>query len=184
MKRLIPAVLAVFLISCSNAPASPSQTSVPEETALPQETVSADEGFVEGQMGEVMHTAFFDFTVNSAGTVHQYEDYEAGEGYELLNVNLTVRNALDTELTMYDTDFQITWSDEEDGWTVPLTYLTEISGRNLLKTEYILRRNEEITGDLVFEVPEGETFFCLSYLEQFDNDTEGDLFGVYFETEE
>ena len=185
MKRLMTAVLSLFLIGCADsAPSLPETTAAPQETLPAQDTASLQEGFHEGKTGETMHTAFFDFSAESARLLRQYEDYEPQEGNALLGVQMRIRNTTDRDITMYDTDFKITWSDEDDGWTVPLTYLTAISGQNLLKTEYLLRPDEEIAGDLVFEVPEGESFFCLSYLEQFDDESKGDLFGVYFETEE
>ena len=40
--------------------------------------------------------------------------------------------------------------------------------------------NEEKTGLLVYEVPEDSKDYSISYLEQFSNDTEGDVFFVFF----
>ena len=49
-----------------------------------------------------------------------------------------------------------------------------------LPEEYDLGVNEEKTGLLVFEVPEDSKDYSISYLEQFSNDTEGDVFFVFF----
>lgn len=45
---------------------------------------------------------------------------------------------------------------------------------------WVLSVNEEKTGLLVFEVPEDSKDYSISYLEQFSNDTEGDVFFVFF----
>ena len=49
-----------------------------------------------------------------------------------------------------------------------------------LPEEYDLGVNEEKTGLLVYEVPEDSKDYSISYLEQFSNDTEGDVFFVFF----
>ena len=61
-------------------------------------------------------------------------------------------------------------------------FLTVISATNSLfpPEEYDLGVNEEKTGLLVFEVPEDSKDYSISYLEQFSNDTEGDVFFVFF----
>ena len=90
---------------------------------------------------------------------------------------------------MYYTDFQVQWSDtSEDAYEFPITYYTDAVSDQQLPTEYDLAVDEERTGLLVFEVPEGETDFSISYLELFDDGTEegssGDTFFVYFTAEE
>ena len=73
----------------------------------------------------------------------------------------------------------------EDEWDVPLTYaVNTLSGDDLLKTAYKLQKNESITGDIVYQVPTDSDYYIFSYLEQFSDDTEGDLFAVYFGLEE
>ena len=52
-----------------------------------------------------------------------------------------------------------------------------------LPESYELAINEEKTGLLVFEVPEGEKDFSISYLELFDDDSEGDVYFVFFTAE-
>ena len=49
--------------------------------------------------------------------------------------------------------------------------------------EYELGVNESRTGELVFDVPEDEKDFSISYLELFSDDSEGDTFFVYFTAE-
>jgi len=44
--------------------------------------------------------------------------------------------------------------------------------------------NEDRTGLLVFEVPEGYKDFSISYLEVFDDYSEGNVFFVYFTADE
>ena len=86
---------------------------------------------------------------------------------------------------MFDTDFQIQWnSDEEDAYDVPVTYYTDPVSDQQLPGEYELAVDEERSGLLVFEVPEGESDFSISYLELFEDESEGDVFFVYFTAEE
>lgn len=150
----------------------------------------AKDGYAEGRLGDTMHTYFFDYTVNSAYLCDTFEGYTPIlEGYRLLVADVTVKNTNQQSIPMYDTDFQVQWSDEsEDAYEFPITYYTDAVSDQQLPTEYELAVDEERTGLLVFEVPEGETDFSISYLELFDDGTEegstGDTFFVYFTAEE
>ena len=87
----------------------------------------AKDGFAEGRLGDTMHTYFFDFTVNSAYLCDTYEGYTPiMEGYQLLVADVTVKNTNRESIPMYDTDFQVQWSDDsEDAYDVPITYYTD-----------------------------------------------------------
>ena len=50
--------------------------------------------------------------------------------------------------------------------------------------EYSLKVNETRTGIYVYEAPAGETDLNISFVEYYENDTEGDGFWVYFTAEE
>ena len=152
--------------------------------------IKAKDGYAEGAMGDTMATYFFNYTVNSAYTCKEYSGYRAAEGNELLVVNVTVKNTTRNTVEMFDTDFQAQWfSDKEEDFRVPITTdpetfdeLDTVSEAQLPGT-YSLKAKEERTGDLVFEVPTGFKEFSVSYLEVFDDDTEGDVFFVDFTPE-
>ena len=132
-----------------------------------------------------MHTEFFDYTVNSAYLCDDYEGYIPAEGYRLLVADVTVKNTFNESIPMFDTDFQAQWTDDsEDAYALPLTYYMDQVSDQQLPTEYELAVDEERTGALVFEVPEGEKDFSISYLELFEDGSEGDVFFVYFTAED
>lgn len=141
-----------------------------------------DDGYAEGRIGDVMKTYFFNYTVNSAYTCSEYEGYIPSEGNKLLVAEVTVKNTDRSTVTMYDTDFQVQWGDDDndDAYDAPITYYSEAVSDEQLPEEYDLAVNEERTGLLVFEVPEDSKDYSISYLEQFSNDTEGDVFFVFF----
>lgn len=139
-------------------------------------------GYAEGTIGDTMHTVFFEYTVNSAYLCDEYEGYEPSEGYVFLVADVTVHNPYKNTVPMYDMDFQIQWG-EEDAFDYPITaYMEEdetING-DMLPKKYDVRRFESRTGILVYEVPEGETYFSIAYLEVYDDDSEGNAFFVDF----
>ena len=141
-----------------------------------------DDGYAEGRIGDVMRTYFFDYTVNSAYTCKEFEGYTPAEGNKLLVAEITVKNTDRSTVTMYDTDFQIQWGDDDndDAYAAPITYYGNTVSDEQLPEEYDLGVNEEKTGLLVYEVPEDSKDYSISYLEQFSNETEGDVFFVYF----
>lgn len=146
-----------------------------------EEEQSDEGGYFEGRMGDTMKTYFFDYTVNSAYVCDEYEGYQPEEGKSLLVADVTVKNTFYESIVMFDTDFQVQWnSDAEEDWDVPITYYGNEMSDDQLPDEYELSVNEERSGLLVFEVPEDRKDFSISYLELFDDDSEGDVFFVYF----
>lgn len=141
-------------------------------------------GDAEGTYEDTMHTAFFDYTVHSAYLCSTYEGYEPQEGNVILVADVTVSNPFGYNVNMYDKDFQIQWgSDADDAYDFPITSYTknnETLNDEMLPYEYELRKYESRDGLLVFEVPEGETYFSISYLEIYNDDSEGNVFFVYF----
>ena len=132
-----------------------------------------------------MHTEFFDYTISSAYLCDAYEGYAPADGYRLLVADATIKNTFRESIPMFDTDFQAQWSDDsEDAYALPITYYVDQVSDQQLPTEYELAVDEERTGALVFEVPEGEKDFSISYLELFEDGSEGDVFFVYFTAED
>lgn len=175
MKRwicaLLAAALACGLSACGRGGAQGAS----------DDGVYAEDGYAEGRMGDVMHTYFFDFTVNSAYTCGTFEGYAPEEGKQLLVAEVTVKNTGRSSIEMYDTDFQVQWGDHgEDEFDLPITlYSDETVSDDQLPGVYELGVSAERTGLLVFEVPEGEKDFSISYLEVFDDESEGDVFFVF-----
>lgn len=138
---------------------------------------SADQDSVEdtsfsGYLGDTLSTKFFEFTVDSAQVANSYEDSVPGDGMQFLVVNLTIHNTSTYSMPMLSDDFQIQWGsgDEDYGWPVA----------GSLCTDYEIAINDIVAGDLVFEVPEGTKDYSVSFLEYFEDGTEGDSFFIYF----
>lgn len=146
--------------------------------------VSSEGGYGEGRMGDTMKTYFFDYTVNSAYVCEEFAGYQPAEGKDLLVADVTVKNTFNESIPMFDSDFQVQWnSDAEEDYDVPISYYGNEVSDEQLPESYELAINEEVTGLLVFEVPEGEKDFSISYLELFDDDSEGDVYFVFFTAE-
>ena len=144
----------------------------------------------DGRIGDTQETYFFDFTINSACLTEEYAGYVPAEGNTLLVAEVTVKNTDRVSIEMYDTDFQLSWGDGDDAFCYPITTDMETFeeldpvGPDQLPGTYPLAVDEERTGELVYEVPEGQADFSIAYLELFDDGTEegetGDAYFVYF----
>jgi len=139
----------------------------------------------EGKIGSKMKTAWFDFTVNSAYyTEDAIGGYTPSEGNILVVVNVTVKNTFQESIPMFDTDFQLQWGDDaDDAYAFPVATSEKILD-DQFPEEYDLKVKESTTGVLIFEAPEGNEDFSLSFLEYYEDDTEGNLFFVYFTADE
>ena len=139
----------------------------------------------EGKIGSKMKTAWFDFTVNSAYyTEDAIGGYTPSEGNILVVVNVTVKNTFQESIPMFDTDFQLQWGDDaDDAYAFPVATNEKILD-DQLPEEYDLKVKESTTGVLIFEAPEGNEDFSLSFLEYYEDNSEGNLFFVYFTADE
>lgn len=154
---IVATVLAFSLVGCGPVDSAIQNiASSGSNTSSKSGVVTADDdGYAEGRMGDVMRTYFFDYTVNSAYTCNDYEGYTPSEGNKLLVAEITVKNTDRSTVTMYDTDFQIQWGDDDndDAYAAPITYYGNTVSDEQLPEEYDLGVNEEKTGLLVYEVP-------------------------------
>lgn len=178
---LAAALLLLGLSGCSPRTEDPDETAAPSAGTTVDSSVSAADGFAEGRLGDVMRTCFFDYTVNEAYTCANYAGYTPAANNQLLVASVTITNTGRYSIEMYDSDFQAQWgSAGDEDFALPITENTDPVSESQLPAVYELGVNETRTGLLVFEVPQGNRDFSISYLEVFDNDTEGDVFFVYF----
>ena len=190
MRRLLPLTLALLLLLTLPACGFSAYVggSGGEESGGGNE-IYAEDGFGEARIGDLVHSRFMDFTVNSAYTTSAYHGHSAPEGKQVLVVEMTIKNTFKESLPMYDDDFQGQWSasTETDEFAWPITEGEDgdldTVAEEQLPAEYELKVNETRTGTLVFDVPEDEKDFSISYLELFSDDSEGDTFFVYFTAE-
>lgn len=157
---------AVLVMSAAGCSALPSSITGQQQTKT-------------GEIGDTMSNYFFDFTVQSAALADSYADYVPQQGNRLLTVEITIENTFGEEIPMWDDDFMVAWGSGDEDYALPL----DAQDDGQLPEEYKLADDESRTGLLVFEVPEDQNEFSLSYMEYFDNETEGDIYFVDFTVE-
>ena len=129
-----------------------------------------------GIPGDTLINTFFAYTIHSAAVMDTFGAVTAGEGKELLVVDITIRNTDEWPVPMYDTDFQLQWGGEGPAdFTYPLA---DKSGQ--LPASYTLAVGEEVSGKLLYEIPAGSQQLTISYRENFDDGTTGSLFRACF----
>lgn len=145
-------------------------------------------GYAEGFLGDTLRTSWFDFTVNDAYLCDEYEGYVAAEGNELLVADLTIYNYGTYSVPMYDTDFELLWydADNEFCYAFPVTCPVDEGDEavepvgDMLPGEYTLGIHRTMEGVHVYEIPAGSSDFSIGFQEYFEDETEGDVFFVYF----
>ena len=179
MKRLfallLAAVLAVGLAGCGSPQDILNQAM---GAGNGPGGVSAKDGYAEGRIGDTLSSVFFDFSVDSAEFVDEYAGYAPAAGNVLLDTVVTVKNTFGEELPMFNSDFQIQWGDGDEDYGYGVEGLTDSA---IMPEEYTLKRAESVTYHVVYEVPAGSSNFSVSFLEYFEDETEGDVFFIFFE---
>ena len=183
-RRLIPALLLILVLTACGGDSSGGSG------AAGSGEVWAEDGYAEARIGDVVHSYFMDFTVNSAYTTADYHGHTAPEGMQVLVVEMTVTNTFKESLPMWDDDFQAQWtaSEETEEFAWPITEAEDGSDLDTVSDEqlpatYELAVKESRTGTLVYDVPADEKDFSISHLEFFDDGSEGDTFFVFFTAE-
>ena len=174
-KRCIAICLCVmFALALSACGMFQSDASAPEDAGV----ITPVDGYAEGQLEDVLRTAFFDFSVNSAYTCQELDSYTAADGSQLLVVDITVQNTSDYDMPMFDSDFQAQWGGTgDDDFSVPISRpFTD----NQAPASYSIPVDEAVTYTHVYEVPADATEFSISFQEYFEDETMGDVFFVYF----
>ena len=178
MKWMMLGLLSIAMLGCgSKDPAA----------ALGGPVVTPDaSGYAEGTMGDTMATEWFTFKVNNASLTDNYKGaVTAGEGEKLAVVNITLKSTFDQDIPMFDSDFQIQWGEEDDGYGYPVTSDDPAAfADGMLESSYTLGVKETKTGDLVFRVPAGWNDFWLAFQEYFDSEDtqfDGNTFFVSFQ---
>ncbi len=170
----------------ANASTAADTESAGGTTETSGEEISASDGYGVGYMEDLFHTLFFDFTVDDAWFIGDtYGTYTAEDGYQLVEVDITVTNTFGDTITMYDLDFQLDWGDSEDGFAFPISADDKGLDNDMLPQEYDLADGETRSGILIFEIPDDvdeSIDIELAYQEIIadadGNSSEGDIFLV------
>lgn len=134
-----------------------------------------DQHFVQG---DTVSTAWFDYTVTGVQSVGEYGGYISAQGDQLVVVELTIKSTYNQTITMFDSDFQLSWPDmaQDDTRCMPVEYYCE----QQFPAEYDLPEKESRSGVLVYQAPQEETEFQFLFREVFDDGTqEGRLGDLY-----
>lgn len=178
----------------ASAPAaSTPQASIPEASAPAASTPAAssdewigdktdsergEQSYYAGRVGDHMRNVFFEFTVNSVEYPDAYGNITPAAGNQLILADVSVRNVFSQTLPMSIYDFQVQWGEGDEDFGYQAEGLV---GDNLMPDQYQLLRGASESYKLLYEVPADATEFSISYLEVWDDNTEGDVFFVYFE---
>lgn len=139
-----------------------------------------EEGLAQGLVGDTMRTAWFDFTVNSVlDCGSEYEGYTCAAGNKLLLLNLTIVNTYEETNPMGEGDFMLIWGSEDNDHAFPVQNAS-IQADSVLPDEYDMQPGDEVTGDLLFEVPASINDYGFYYFEIDNEETVHDSFVVYF----
>lgn len=179
-KRLI-ACIAVMMIACMMLTACGSLAGTGRRTSTTvNDVVTAEDGYASGEIGTTFRTVFFDYSVDSVAFPSEYEGIIPNEGYQFLDVVITIKNTFGEELPMFNSDFQIQWHDLGDGPDDFDWGLEKEDSDTIMPASYYLASGKSCTYHILYEVPAEAKEFSVSYLELFDDDSEGDVFFTYF----
>lgn len=141
---------------------------------------TAVNGVVTGKIGQKLQVYWFNMTVISATKVDTYGSYTAGEGNTLIDVELQLDSAFDESVTYWNGEFMIDDPANTEDYIYPLIPSEQITGENLMPSEFTLAPSNSVTYHLVYEVPALSSNFSFIFAEFFDTGTEeGELGQIY-----
>lgn len=121
-------------------------------------------------LGDTVSTAWFDYTVTGVESTEEYGGYISAEGEQLVVVELSLKSTYPQPVTMFDSDFQLSWADmsQDDTRCMPVEYYCQ----QQLPSEYELAPRENRSGVLVYQVPDDQQTFYFTFQEIYDDGTE------------
>ena len=137
--------------------------------------------YVEGEVGETLSTAWFDFNVTSATLYSEYNGNIPSEGCQFLVLEMWLKNTFNESVPMFWYDFPVEW-DDPDTFEYPVSMT--VDGKELTEEEYSLRRAGSANLVMVYEVAEGYDGFYVYFGEEYEDGTTGNILGVYLTPEQ
>ena len=152
-------------------------------------TFISEANVILGTVGEAMHTAWFDFTVNATRTAQEYGGQQPEDNAVFLVADITVTSTIDQDIPLYAADFMLLWSDGFDNALVAWT-------DTQFPQEYTLAAGETVRYDAVYQVPVdgltvpiaeedvlpsdsgGAVAYAIYFQEYFEDDTRGSQYCV------
>lgn len=187
MKKFVAAILASMMVmslaGCGKTGIAGASDWVSEDDSIEAYKLEDGTYYYEGRLGSTMKTAWFDFVIEEAYVTHdEIGGYSANGGNELVVVKITVKNTFSSSIPMSNYDFQLQWNggDNEFAWPVEEEDIID----DQFPAEYTLGVNESLTGYYVYEAPGGETDLNISFVEYYEDNTEGNAFWIYFTADE
>lgn len=143
-------------------------------------------GVIEGEQGQIIHTAFFDISVDSAKkyTTYQFDDglYQADQDMAYLEVVVTISNTYDKDIPMSISDFTLDFSGNESSDIITGFGKAEINKDTFMDNIYTLKKGDSITKTILYTVPD-RAEYLLCYKEYYEDEFEGDSYEITFTPE-
>lgn len=128
------------------------------------------------ELDDKVSTAFFDYRVENVSVYQDYHGMRAREDHQIVAVKLKIENDENYPLPMGRYDFRLQWGLEGEEFAYPETWYY----REQLPNEYNIPEKESVSGELIFQVPQGQRNLSLAYLEIFENEGQGDAYFICF----
>ncbi len=131
------------------------------------------------EQNENVTTMFFDLTVNSAQKVQSYEDFILqDENYELVLINITIKNNFASDIIMADSDFTIQYGEQQSD----ISYAFDALNEKMMPLQQTLSPSQQQEYELLFPVIKGEENIKLCYTDIYIDDegqeTTGDAYCI------
>lgn len=169
----IMAVFCIFAVGCSGKK--------DKNGSMKAEDGRSYGGLIEGEIGETVHTAFFDLKVEQAlkYNTYQFEDglYQADNGKTYLVVKLTVKNTYEKDLPMSITDFTLDYSGKDAKDVITGYGKADLKQDDFMENIFTLKKGESVTKYILFTVADKKTY-TLNYAEYYEDKFEGNKFQI------
>ena len=185
MKKLFKCSVLLFgmltLSSCalpfqsSNYPAWSTKKILESYTLVDGRTVG---GWMGANIKDKVSAKWYDFTVNYAEELSEYQGYKAGDGKKLVHANITITNTSEKEVYLFEDDFALIWDlDKEER-----SYISSMPAytNTMLTNEIAININETKTIDTVYEIDKSiKKPMAIYYYEQYSDGQKGNKYYIY-----
>lgn len=136
------------------------------------------DGWVGANIGDVINTKWFKFTVNFIDEVDSYKNYKPENNKKLIHAQIKITNNSQEDINILDEDFALVWNlnKEERTYVYPKEYSIDANSYK----EITIGVNETKIVDIIYEIDNNtEKPWALYYNEQYNDGQKGNKYYIY-----
>ena len=136
------------------------------------------DGWSGSKISDTVKSKWYDFVVNYAEVLKEYDGYKASNGKKLIHASISIKNTSDKAVYLVKDDFVLVWNLDKNERSY--TYSLEPYSKDMLSNDISINTTETKIVHVVYEIDENiNDTMAIYYYEQYSDGQKGNKYYVY-----